>query len=46
MTKLFDTALPPLWYFVAWLILLVSFILACRIWLVNPLLHALRDFHK
>jgi hypothetical protein len=46
MTKLFDTALPPIWYLAAWVVIPTATIWAARIWLVNPLLHALRDFHK
>jgi hypothetical protein len=38
MSKLFDTALPPAWYLGFWLLLLAAFVIAVRLFIVNPLL--------
>ncbi len=42
MTRLFDTALPPLWYFVFWVLLLASFVVSVRLFIVNPLVNEAR----
>lgn len=34
MTRLFDTALPPIWYLAFW----IACIVAVRLFIVNPLL--------
>lgn len=39
MTKLFDTALPPIWYFGFWIVLFIAF----RLFVVNPIVSATRD---
>lgn len=39
MSRLFDTALPPLWYFAFWVVLFIAF----RLFIVNPIVTATKD---
>lgn len=38
-TRLFDTALPPIWYLCFWLVLFIAF----RLFIVNPIVSATKD---
>jgi hypothetical protein len=43
MTRLFDTALPPIWYLCAWAFFLTAFVVSMRVFVVNPILSAVNN---